>query len=68
MRSRNVAVASARVEAEHRRRARGRLAVPLEDLDGRRLAGAVLAEQAVDLPGVDLERDAVDGSVPSRSA
>ena len=33
----------------------------LEDLDGRRLAGAVRAEQAEDLAAGDLEVDAVDG-------
>ena len=32
-----------------------------EDLDQRRLAGAVLAEQAVHLAGTDLEVDAVEG-------
>ena len=37
------------------------LAVALEDLDGRRLAGAVRAEQPEDLAGGDLEADAADG-------
>ena len=34
---------------------------PLEHLHGRRLAGAVRAEEAEDLAGADLERDTVDG-------
>ena len=34
---------------------------PVEDLHERRLAGAVLAEQGVDLPGTDFEVDAVIG-------
>ena len=32
-----------------------------QHLDQRRLAGAVVAEEAVDLPGADLERDVLDG-------
>ena len=35
---------------------------PLEDLDGRRLAGAVGAEQAEALAGADLEVEPVDGA------
>ena len=37
-----------------------RPAVPLDDLDGRRLARAVRPEERHDLAGPDLERDAVD--------
>ena len=40
-----------------RRPSRRRAAVALEDLDGRRLAGAVRAEQAEDLARLDLEVD-----------
>ena len=39
----------------------GRLQQPVEDLHQGRLAGAVLAEQRVDLAGADLEVDAVVG-------
>ena len=48
---------AAGVEAEHGHLAAVALAVALEDLDGRRLAGAVRAEQAEDLAGSDLEVD-----------
>ena len=44
---------------------------PVEDVHERRLAGAVLAEQSVDLAGTDLEVDAVvrhDPGVPLRDA
>ena len=44
--------------AEHRHDAAGARAVALEDLDGRRLAGAVGAEQPEDLAAGDLEVDA----------
>ena len=43
-------------------------AVALEDLDRRRLARAVRAEQAEHLARRDRERDAVDGAVDRRSA
>ena len=36
-----------------------------QDLDERGLAGAVLAEQAVDLPLLDRERDALEGLDPA---
>ena len=48
------------VLAEHGDVAGRAPAVALEDLDRGRLAGAVLAEQAVHLAGLDRERDAVD--------
>ena len=51
---------SAHVEAEHPDLAGVGLAEALEDLDGRRLAGAVRAEQAEDLARADLEADAVN--------
>ena len=50
-----------RVRAEHGDRAGVALAVALEDLDGRRLAGAVGAEEAEDLARGDLEADPADG-------
>ena len=49
-----------RVEAEHAHRARVGAAQTLEDLDGRRLAGAVRAEQAEQLAALDGEVDAAD--------
>ena len=49
------------VEAEHADLATVGLAKALEDLDGRRLAGAIRAEQPEDLTGADLEAHAVDG-------
>ena len=55
--SRDRAALRARVEAEHGDVAGVALAVALEDLDRRRLAGAVRAEQAEDLAGRDLEVD-----------
>ena len=51
------------VEAEHRDLSRVASAVALEDLDGRRLAGAVRAEQAEDLALLDRERDPANGLV-----
>ena len=54
-------VGPARVDAEHRDLAGGGVPVALEDLDRRRLAGPVLAEQAVHLAGTDVERQPVDG-------
>ena len=51
IRSRNARLHAARVEAEHLDLAGVAVAVALEDLDGRRLAGAVRAEQAEDLAG-----------------
>ncbi len=50
-------LAAAGVEAEHGDLAAVALPVALEDLDRRRLAGAVRAEQAEDLAGRDLEVD-----------
>lgn len=54
-------VAVPRVDAQHRRLAAGAVAVALEDLDRRRLAGAVRAEEGERLAAVDVERDAGDG-------
>ena len=50
------------VVAGHARRARGGRQQRGEHQHGRRLAGAVGAEEAVDLAGLDLEVDAVDGA------
>ena len=50
-----------RVEAEHLDLARVAAPVALEDLDGRRLAGAVRAEQPEHLAGGDLEVDPAHG-------
>ena len=47
--------------AEHARLAGGDVEQPREHLQRRRLAGAVRAEEADDLAGRDVERDAVDG-------
>src|SRR5262249_24974971 len=52
-----------RIEAEHVDPAAVALAVALEDLHGRRLAGAVRAEQAEDLALLDVERDSAHGLV-----
>ena len=49
------------VEAEDPRRPLGRQEQRRQDLDQRRLAGAVRAEQAEELAGLDLEVDAVEG-------
>ena len=59
------ALGRARVEAEHADLARVALPVALEDLDRRRLAGAVRAEQAEDLADGHLEVDAATASTPS---
>src|SRR4029077_11375671 len=48
------------VAAEHTHLAGVALAVPLEDLDGRRLAGAVRPEQPEDLSLLDREIDPAD--------
>src|SRR5216684_380474 len=53
----------ARVGPEHPALAARPLAVPLEDLDRRRLAGAVGAEEAEDLADGDVEVDAPHGLV-----
>ena len=58
IRSAQVARAARGVVAEHGDDAAVALPVALEDLDGRRLARAVGAEQAEDLAGRDLEVDA----------
>ena len=50
-----------RIEADDAGPARRRLGQAEEHQDGRRLAGAVLAEQPEDLAGVDLEVEVVDG-------
>src|SRR5690606_5844473 len=50
-----------RVLAEHADLARVAVAEPLEDLDGRRLAGAVRAEDREDLAALDPQVDAVPG-------
>ena len=60
-RSRSARGAALGVVAEHGDDAARAGAVALEDLDGRRLAGAVGAEQAEDLAGGDLEVDAAHG-------
>src|SRR5581483_1532743 len=51
------AAGALRILAEHLHVAAVARAVALEDLDGRRLAGAVRAEQAEHLAGTDLEVD-----------
>ena len=56
------------VQAQDRGRAAVRIAQALEDLDGRRLAGAVGPEQAEDLAARDLEIDAVHRDAGRRSA
>ena len=56
-----VEVAVRGIDAEHADLARRAQAVALEDLDGRRLAGAVRAEQGEGLTAGDVEVDAVDG-------
>ena len=61
MRWRIAFVALGGVEAEHRDLAGGPLAVPLEDLDGRGLAGAVRPEEREDLAVLDRQVDALDG-------
>ena len=61
MRARIPSVALGRIEAEDRDRARGALAVALEDLDGRGLARAVRAQEREDLALVDGQVDALDG-------
>ena len=53
--------AASRVVAEDADLAAVAVAEALEDLDGRRLAGAVRAEQGEHLAALDLEVDAVDG-------
>ena len=55
-----LAAGALRIVAEHRHLARVARAVALEDLDGRRLPGAVRAEQPEDLALLDLEVDALD--------
>src|SRR5690606_31344296 len=52
-----------RVLAEHAVLARVAVAEPLEDLDGRRLAGAVRAEDREDLAALDPQVDAVHGAL-----
>ena len=52
------------VVARHARRARGGRQQRREHQHGRRLAGAVGAEEAVDLAGLDAQVDAVDGARP----
>ena len=47
--------------AVHRQRARVRLVVAVEDLEQRRLAGAVLAQEREELAGPDVERDVGQG-------
>ena len=42
------------------------LVVAGEDLDQRRLAGAVLADEGVDLAGGDVERNVVEGDLPGK--
>ena len=57
MRSRHARAALLRIDAEHLDGAAVARAVALEDLDGRRLAGAVRAEQAEHLARLDREVD-----------
>jgi len=47
--------------AEHRYLARIPAAIPLEDLDDRRLPSSVRAEKREDLPAFDLEVHVTDG-------
>jgi hypothetical protein len=54
-------VASPRVDAQDGHSAGARSQVALEDLERRRLAGTVAAEQGDDLARTDLEADVVDG-------
>ena len=63
MRSRICELSSCGSEPEHRDLAGGAGAIALEDLDDRRLAGAVGAEQAEDGSPRDREVDAGDGLV-----
>ena len=65
MRARQSRVVRGRVGAEHRHGAAVAAAVALEDLDRRRLAGAVRAEQREDLALADLEADAAQRLVPA---
>ena len=57
-----------RVETQHRGLALGGLGQAEEHQDGRRLAGAVLAEEPEDLARVDLEVEVVDRRERRRSA
>ena len=68
MRSRHARAGALRVLAEHLDLAAVAVAVALEDLDRRRLAGAVRAEQAEHLAGADLEVDAADAPRGRRSS
>src|SRR4029079_19225966 len=52
---------ASRSERDHASLSVGRLGQPEEHEDRRRLAGAVLPEQAEDLAGLDLEIEVVDG-------
>ena len=52
---------AAHVDAVDHGRSRCRLQQPAHHADGRRLAGAVRAEKAEDLPSLDVEADAIDG-------
>ena len=63
MRSRQGVPPRLRILAEHRHLAGVARAVALEDLDGRRLAGAVRAEQAEHLAACDREVDPAKGLV-----
>ena len=58
---RSTAASERPAQAEHLDLARVGLGQALADLDGRRLAGAVRAEQAEALAGLDVEVDPVDG-------
>ncbi len=57
--------AAPRVLSQHPRRARVRVAIALDDLDRRRLAGAVRPEQGDDLAGPHDEVDAVENRAPA---
>ena len=54
-----------RIEPEHPHRARLRGAETLADLDRRRLAGPVGAQQREDRPALDRHRDPVDRASPA---
>src|SRR2546428_462022 len=57
----NLPIPGSHVLAEDASLACGWVAEPLEDLDSRRLARAVRAEEREDLPSIHLETDSVDG-------
>ena len=66
MRALKLAAAPLRVLAEHAHVAAVARPVALEDLDGRRLAGAVRAEEREHLAGLDGEREPVEDLAAAR--